>query len=91
VEASGGLWDWLGLGDRSRSAWRSAAVCAQVDPEIFYPDKGESTLAAKRVCAGCPVRSECLAEALARRERFGIWGGLSERERRAVHVEQAAA
>ena len=58
------------------------ALCAQTDPEIFFPEKGGSTREAKKVCAGCEVRAECLAYALNNDERFGIWGGLSERERR---------
>jgi WhiB family redox-sensing transcriptional regulator len=90
VESSGGLRAWLGLGERSRSAWWRDALCAQVGPEIFFPDQGASALPAKRVCAGCPVRSECLAEALGRGERFGVWGGLSERERRVMHSGLAA-
>ena len=71
--------------------WRGSALCAQTDPEIFFPDKGESTMAAKRVCAGCEVRAECLQEALDRGERFGVWGGLSERERRALAARLAGA
>src|SRR5215211_95702 len=86
VESPGGLWDLLGLDDRSGSAWRAEALCAQVDGDLFFPEKGESSVAAKRVCAECSVQSECLAEALARNERFGVWGGLSERERQAVRV-----
>jgi WhiB family redox-sensing transcriptional regulator len=84
------LWDWLGLSERSESSWRRDALCAQVDPEIFFPEKGASTLDAKGVCAGCPVRSECLADALGRGERFGVWGGLSERERRVMRIGVAA-
>jgi WhiB family redox-sensing transcriptional regulator len=57
-------------------------LCAQTDPEAFFPEKGGSTREAKRVCLSCDVRSECLEYALAHDERFGIWGGLSERERR---------
>jgi hypothetical protein len=64
--------------------WRGRALCAQVDPDIFFPDKGESPAAAKRVCASCEVRAECLQDALDRGERFGVWGGLSERERRVL-------
>ena len=56
---------------------------------MFFPDKGESARPAKRVCAGCEVRAECLQEALDRGERFGVWGGLSERERRALAVRLA--
>ena len=62
--------------------WQERALCAQTDPEAFFPEKGGSTREAKRICAGCEVRAECLEYALAQDERFGIWGGLSERERR---------
>ena len=62
--------------------WMRDALCAQTDPESFFPEKGGSTREAKKVCVGCEVRSECLEYALANDERFGIWGGLSERERR---------
>ena len=62
--------------------WQERALCAQTDPEAFFPEKGGSTREAKRICLGCEVRDECLDYALANDERFGIWGGLSERERR---------
>ena len=62
--------------------WQERALCAQTDPEAFFPEKGGSTREAKKVCTGCEVRAECLEYALANDERFGIWGGLSERERR---------
>ena len=62
--------------------WQEQALCAQTDPEAFFPEKGGSTREAKRICSGCDVRAECLEYALAHDERFGIWGGLSERERR---------
>ena len=62
--------------------WQERALCAQTDPEAFFPEKGGSTREAKRICSGCEVRSECLEYALQHDERFGIWGGLSERERR---------
>ncbi len=64
--------------------WQERALCAQTDPEAFFPEKGGSTREAKRVCMSCDVRSECLEYALSNDERFGIWGGLSERERRRV-------
>ena len=66
----------------STLAWQADALCAQTDPEAFFPEKGGSTRDAKRVCTGCDVRAECLEFALRNDERFGIWGGLSERERR---------
>lgn len=62
--------------------WQEKALCAQTDPEAFFPEKGGSTREAKRICLGCEVKDACLDYALANDERFGIWGGLSERERR---------
>ncbi|ORU97567.1 WhiB [Mycobacterium bohemicum] len=62
--------------------WQDRALCAQTDPEAFFPEKGGSTREAKKICLGCEVRHECLEYALEHDERFGIWGGLSERERR---------
>ncbi|WP_024441454.1 WhiB family transcriptional regulator [Mycobacterium sp. UM_WGJ] len=62
--------------------WQDRALCSQTDPEAFFPEKGGSTREAKKICQRCSVRSECLEYALAHDERFGIWGGLSERERR---------
>lgn len=77
------LWDGLHGDDYGHiEDWRERALCAQTDPDAFFPEKGGSAQPAKRVCAVCPVRAECLEYALRRDERFGIWGGLSERERR---------
>ena len=61
---------------------RNGRCAPQTDPEAFFPEKGGSTREAKKVCLSCDVRGECLEYALAHDERFGIWGGLSERERR---------
>jgi WhiB family transcriptional regulator, redox-sensing transcriptional regulator len=69
-------------------SWRLDALCAETDPEAFFPEKGGSTREAKRVCGGCTVRAECLEAALTNDERFGIWGGLSERERRRIRVQR---
>ena len=68
--------------------WRLDALCAETDPEAFFPEKGGSTREAKRVCTGCDVRAECLEFALSNDERFGIWGGLSERERRRLRLQR---
>ncbi len=68
--------------DADDRLWMLEARCLDADPEAFFPEKGGSTREAKRICATCPVRTECLEHALANDERFGIWGGLSERERR---------
>jgi len=73
--------------DDGAFAWQAEALCAQTDPEAFFPEKGGSTRDAKRVCQTCTVRTECLEYALAHDERFGIWGGLSERERRKLKRE----
>ncbi|HET9254222.1 MAG TPA: WhiB family transcriptional regulator [Pseudonocardiaceae bacterium] len=73
---------WSLLDGLDQPEWQERALCAQTDPEAFFPEKGGSTREAKQICAGCEVRAECLEYALAFDERFGIWGGLSERERR---------
>ena len=85
---------WIGLpgigdgyADESELGWQADALCAQTDPEAFFPEKGGSTRDAKKVCAACTVRSQCLEYALANDERFGIWGGLSERERRRLRKQ----
>lgn len=75
------IWDIINEDDGA-FAWQNEALCAQTDPEAFFPEKGGSTREAKKVCQECTVRTECLEYALAHDERFGIWGGLSERERR---------
>ena len=75
--------------DGSELSWQERALCAQTDPEAFFPEKGGSTREAKRVCLSCDVRGECLEYALAHDERFGIWGGLSERERRRLKRRSA--
>jgi WhiB family transcriptional regulator, redox-sensing transcriptional regulator len=72
----------LPLSDVEELAWQEKALCAQTDPEAFFPEKGGSTREAKKICLSCEVRVECLEYALESDERFGIWGGLSERERR---------
>jgi len=69
-------------GDAEEAGWQERALCAQTDPEAFFPEKGGSTREAKKVCLTCEVRDDCLEYALMNDERFGIWGGLSERERR---------
>lgn len=61
--------------------WQDAALCAQTDPEAFFPEKGGSTREALKVCQPCEVRAECLEYALTHGERFGVWGGMSERQR----------
>lgn len=62
--------------------WQDKSLCSQADPEAWFPEKGGSTREAKRICRSCEVRAECLDYALEHDEGFGVWGGLSERERR---------
>lgn len=57
--------------------WRADAACQDADPALFFPEHGQSARKAKAICVGCPVRLPCLAAA----ERWGVWGGLTERER----------
>lgn len=81
LDVFAGLWE---------ADWMNDALCAQTDPESFYPEKGHSTRDAKATCMRCDVRAECLEDALVNRERWGIWGGVTERERRKmIHARDA--
>lgn len=71
--------------------WRDLAACKGVDPELFFPERGDDTRPAKAICRGCDVRFECLEFALAGAEKFGVWGGLSERERRRIRRARTQA
>ena len=63
--------------------WRERGRCKGVDPEVFYPeDEEDDALDAKGICATCPVRETCLEHAIAVREKAGVWGGYTARERR---------
>lgn len=64
--------------------WWDRANCLGLDPDPFFPECGASTSEAREVCRGCVVREECLEYALTTGQKFGIWGGLSERERRRI-------
>jgi len=70
--------------------WQDDANCLGVDPDLFFPERGASTREAKEVCRGCVVQGDCLEFALQNGEKFGIWGGLSERERRRIRRQRAA-
>jgi WhiB family transcriptional regulator, redox-sensing transcriptional regulator len=78
-------WD---LPDPGEVSWQDQSLCAQTDPELFFLDKGGSSTPAKKVCAACPVRTECLEYALEHREPFGIFGGKTERQRRAILADR---
>lgn len=67
------------------NGWMSAGVCTQTDAEAFFPIKGSSPRQAKKICAGCEVRNQCLQYALDNDIQFGVWGGLTAAERQHLH------
>jgi len=74
----------LAVPARFAARWRELAACRGTDLEVFFPGRGESAGPARQVCAACPVRQPCLDYAITNRITHGIWGGLTERERRAL-------
>ncbi|MDP8938230.1 MAG: WhiB family transcriptional regulator [Actinomycetota bacterium] len=76
--------------ERALTSWRREAACRDMDTDIFFPLTDEEAGPAKAVCATCPVRSECLQFALASRQHDGVWGGLTEAERRRLRRRKAA-
>jgi WhiB family transcriptional regulator, redox-sensing transcriptional regulator len=74
----------LSMVERSGTSWQQAARCRGIDPDVFHPQSDEEADEAKAICASCPVREPCLEYALVVREKLGVWGGLTERERRRV-------
>ncbi len=72
-------------------AWKQRGNCLGIDPDLFYPERGVSSANAKKVCKVCEVQLECLNYAIDNGEKFGIWGGMSERERRQVRRERRFA
>jgi WhiB family redox-sensing transcriptional regulator len=75
----------------SHSSWRDRAACRGTDPDLFFPDRGESADPARQICARCPARQPCLAYALDTGITHGIWGGLTERERRVLRAPRQRA
>lgn len=73
--------------------WRDRALCTEVDMDLFFPESFDywGSVAAKRICAGCEVKAECLDFALRKHITQGIWGGTSERERRKLRKERRLA
>jgi WhiB family redox-sensing transcriptional regulator len=70
--------------------WMRRAACFGVDPELFYPERYENARAGRDLCWTCPVQADCLDYALLTREKHGMWGGFSERERRRLRADPAA-
>ncbi|MCC7543445.1 WhiB family transcriptional regulator [bacterium] len=71
-----------------KDSWRLASNCSGTDPDLFFPERGASTAEAKSICRGCAVRKDCLEFALSSGERSGIWGGMSEQERRWIRRQR---
>lgn len=71
--------------------WAARALCADVDPEIFFPPNGDPATEARQICGQCPVTAECLAYALSNHEAYGIWGGLDPEERRSLSRQRSRA
>lgn len=69
-------------------SWQDYANCRGADADLFFPDRGASTRKAKAICQECEVRLECLDYAVRMGEKFGIWGGMSERERRRIRRQR---
>lgn len=72
-------------------AWQDFANCRGADPNLFFPERGASTRTAKGICRDCQVREQCLEFAIVSSEKFGIWGMMSERERRKIRKERQIA
>ena len=71
---------------RFAARWRERAACRGAELDVFYPERGETAEPARQVCAACPVRQPCLEYALSNRITHGIWGGLTDRERRPLQT-----
>ncbi len=84
ADGAASLWDLLNLGVPEDTDWMRDGLCAQTDPDEFFPGKGSDVRPAKTVCAGCPVLDTCRAYAMDRPNLSGIWGGTSERERKTL-------
>jgi len=73
------------------AGWRYQAACRGTDLSVFFPGRGETAGPARQICAGCPVRQPCLDYALSHGITHGIWGGLTERDRRPLRVHHTLA
>lgn len=74
-----------------RPPWMHRAACRGVDPELFFPGRGDKNDQAAAICQPCPVRLDCLDHAITTGEKLGMWGGLNEKQRRRARRERRAA
>ena len=77
------------IGDGEELTWHDFGNCLGADPDLFFPERGASAKEAKEVCRGCVVRDDCLEYALQNSEKFGVWGGMDEAERRSIRRQRA--
>lgn len=77
--------------DDDRYTWQEDSACRGVEPEVFFPVSEEDAWQAKEICGVCTVKAECLAFSLRNRERYGVWGGVTEKERIDMHRRGTAA
>ncbi len=71
-------------------AWKADALCAETDPEAFFPEKGDKPYAALRICQRCAVQKECLQYAVENNERYGVWGGTTEKQRQELRRHRSS-
>ena len=88
MEQGSSAQSWHGSHLWEREEWSERANCLGVDPELFFPDRGESAQPAKEVCAGCVVSEDCLDYSLRFNIKHGVWGGLAERDRRPLRASR---
>jgi WhiB family redox-sensing transcriptional regulator len=81
----------IAVGSGPEDGWWYASACWEKDTSLFFPERGQSATPGKTICSKCSVRADCLAAALLMNERFGIWGGLTERQRRLLRKTLASA
>ncbi|MFM7263431.1 MAG: WhiB family transcriptional regulator [Acidimicrobiales bacterium] len=72
------------MGSGPENTWRNRGACNGLDPSIFFPESDDDSDEAKSICSECPVRISCLEHALSVREKDGVWGGTTEKERRRI-------
>ena len=78
-------------GYKPLKGWDEWALCLDLDPDLFFPERGANTEAARAICEFCIVRHDCLECSLGQGEKFGVWGGMTERERRQIRGQRIAA
>ncbi len=79
------------LVEQYQQEWWGDASCVGMDPNIFFPLKGKTAREAKEICEGCAAQSRCLDWALETDQKYGVWGGASERERRRIKKRRLTA